>query len=161
MTQAPASAILAPVPLVHLLDGAEVCDREGKVAFGSQAWSFFAHLDDHDGRGDPVLIYASHGDGARPVVTWIATYLRYVHSKGGAHPDRDRYRPRSCLQEDREGFWAGFYEVANLRPLDAREVVPIGALGDANGRPYRKAFIPEGPTSVSVIAPLPTIPKER
>lgn len=155
MTVAPTSAILTPVPLIHLHGGVEVCAREGKVAFGSQAWTFFTHLDDHDGLGDPVLIYASHADDPRPVVTWIARYLRHVHSKGGAHPSRGRYRPASCREEDRQGYWAGFYEVADLRPLAPEETIPIGTLGDADGNRYKKPFIPEGPTAVTLWTSVP------
>jgi hypothetical protein len=34
-------ALLAPVPLEHLIDGVAVCDQQGKVAFGSRAWEIF------------------------------------------------------------------------------------------------------------------------
>ena len=34
-------ALLAPVPLEHLIDGLSVCDQQGKVAFGSRAWEIF------------------------------------------------------------------------------------------------------------------------
>lgn len=159
MTAAPTSAILAPVPLIHLQGGVEVCEREGRVAFGSQAWSFFTHLDDHDGLGDPVLIYASHADDPRPGITWIASYLGYVHSKGGAHPSRDRYRPPSCRREDRQGYWAGFYEVADLRQLASNDEIPIGTLHDADGHRYKKPFIPEGPTAVTLHASPPPPPR--
>ena len=135
----PEMAILTSVPLVHLEAGLEVCRREGKVAFGSQAWAVFEELDDHDGEGTPVLIYASHSGGdPRPVATWRATYLRYVRAKGGAHPKRSRYRPASCAGED-SGFWAGFYEVSDLTRLDEPDHVPVITLGDACERSLRVA----------------------
>ncbi len=38
-------ALLAPVPLVHLMAGADIAKREGRVAFGSRAWDVFRELD--------------------------------------------------------------------------------------------------------------------
>ena len=62
-------ALLTPVPVEHLLDGVEVCRREGKVAFGSQAFETFTRLDDEAGPGTLVLIYASHsGEPATAIV---------------------------------------------------------------------------------------------
>ena len=87
------TALLTPVPLQHLLDGRDVCEREGRVAFGSQA-EVLRELDREGGPATRVLIYASHtGVLARPRVSSTASYLRYVESKGGAHPERARVRP--------------------------------------------------------------------
>ena len=44
-------ALLAPIPLEHLSDGVEVCTREGKVAFGSQAWETLTKFEDLGGVG--------------------------------------------------------------------------------------------------------------
>jgi len=44
-------SLLAPVPAIHLADGQAVCARQGKVAFGSQAWEVFAELDHLAGEG--------------------------------------------------------------------------------------------------------------
>jgi hypothetical protein len=54
-------ALLAPVPLEHLVDGVEVCAREGKVAFGSRAWEVFKQLDEIRAEAPvDVYVYASH-----------------------------------------------------------------------------------------------------
>jgi hypothetical protein len=76
------------------------------------------------GFDDYSSIYASHsGVPNRPRVSWTATYLRYVESRGGAHPERSRVRPPSTIAvgEDAAGYWAGFYEVADLKPLNNDE----------------------------------------
>lgn len=72
-------ALLAPVPLVHLQDGAVVCAQESKVAFGSRAWELFRELDNlrNDSLVD-VYIYASQAPGARPEATWHARYLGHA-----------------------------------------------------------------------------------
>ncbi len=76
-------ALLAPIPLEHLSDGVEVCTREGKVAFGSQAWETLTKFEDLGGVGAPVLIYASHNPShVGAVVTWVARYADYVESRG-------------------------------------------------------------------------------
>lgn len=147
-----ALALLAPVPLIHLEDGVEVCEREGRVAFGSNAWEVFRRLDDEAASRTPVLIYASHAAvTGRPRVTWMASYLRYVESKGGAHPDRSRFRPRSTIEnhEDTTGHWAGFYEVEGLHRLAKDDCLEVRELRDRNGRRYRRDFVPEGPILVS------------
>ncbi len=141
-------ALLTPVPLQHLVDGREVCAREGRVAFGSQAWEVFRELDREGGPGTRVLIYASHsGVPAKPRVSWTASYLRYVESRGGAHPERARVRPPSTIAdgEDAAGYWAGFYEVADLEVVREEEQIAIRDLADRRGRRYRRDFVPEGP----------------
>ena len=67
-------ALLAPVPLVHLEDGANICHEKGKVAFGSRSWEVFRELDElRKKQPVPVLIYASISDaGGLPLVTWTA-----------------------------------------------------------------------------------------
>ncbi len=56
-------ALLAPVPHEHLVSGAEVCAREGKVAFGSMKWDLFRQLDAiASGEKVPVHLYASAVD---------------------------------------------------------------------------------------------------
>lgn len=145
-------ALLTPVPLQHLLDGRDVCEREGRVAFGSQAWQVFRELDREAGPGTRVLIYASHaGVPRRQRVSWTASYLRYVESKGGAHPERARVRPPSTIAdgEDAAGYWAGFYEVADLQPLGDDEQVAIRDLADRRGRRYGRDFPPEGPIIIT------------
>lgn len=144
-------ALLSPVPLDHLSDGVDVCTRRGKVAFGSQAWSVFDKFENLGGIGAPVLIYVSHPTvhlGA--VVSWVARYLGYVESVGGRHPDKMRYRPPSCREEDKGGYWAGFYEVERLRRLDEAEQMRISTLRNPGNRAFKAGFVPEGPTIIAL-----------
>src|SRR2546428_8326838 len=88
-------ALLAPVPLRHLGSGLVVCDREGRVAFGSAAFDVFHRLDSerHELLVD-VYIYASHADIVRPEVSWRARYVRFVAGVfGGVHELGMKLRP--------------------------------------------------------------------
>jgi hypothetical protein len=143
-------ALLAPVPLEHLLDGAEVCVKEGKVAFGSRAWEVFRKLDEI--RGNTVVdvyIYASQSvPGGIPEVSWHARYVGQVESVGGAHPDGMRYRPPSTAKypDDNVGHWAVYWEVESLGQLEPGERIRIKDLrGLDKARYYAAGFVPEGP----------------
>ena len=69
-----AIALLAPVPLEHLKDGIGICQKEGKLAFGSRAWDTFRELDElRNSNPVPVLIYASMSQVDGPAtITWQA-----------------------------------------------------------------------------------------
>lgn len=143
-------ALLAPVPLEHLKDGSEVCEKEGRVAFGSRAWEVFRKLDVL--RSDlpvEVFIYASHARRApRLVVSWKALYIGHVESDNGAHPDRMKFRPPSTERylEDNHGYWAVFWEVQDLRRLDEGQHIPTGRFwGLEKRKSYGSNFVPEGP----------------
>lgn len=145
-------ALLTPVPLEHLVEGEAVAQSEGRVAFGSQAWAVFRELELESGRGTPVLIYASHTGGLPDLkVTWRAEFLRYVTSRGGAHPDGTRFRPPSTVRwrEDEERYWAGFYEIESLRHLHEGEQLKIADLHNRRGKRYGRGFVPEGPIIIS------------
>lgn len=149
MAKIPAVALLAPVPLVHLVSGAEVCREQGRVAFGTRAWEVFHQLVDQAGPDAPVLIYASHAEqSVGSVVSWTARFVRWVEAVGGRHPDEDLYRPTSTQvgREDDSGYWHGFWEVTDLRHLQPEEQLPINRLKGTNGRGFARDFIPEGPT---------------
>jgi len=119
------------------------------VVFGSQAWTVFADLDEISGPDTPVLIYSSHDSTHHgPTVTWTARYQRYVTSRDGSHPDRMKYRPPSCREEDRSGYWAGFYEISDLAELAPEATIEIKSLRRRDGSSYEKGFVPEGPTIV-------------
>ena len=112
-------ALLAPVPLEHLLDGQKTVEKEGRFAFGSQKWELFRQLDDLR-KGMPVYVYsyASHADGRHDFdASWHARYVRHVESKMGAHPDGMKYRPASTgkYPSDNAGFWPIFWEVEDLQ----------------------------------------------
>lgn len=157
MTAGVPVALLTPVPIDHLVDGVEVCRREGKVAYGSQAWETLMKFEDLGGVGAPVLVYASHNpEHLGPTVLWVGYYLDYVESKGGAHPAHGRYRPPSCKEEDQSGYWAGFYELSDLQQLDPESRIAIPSLRSLDGKPYAAGFVPEGPTIVTRPAGLPS-----
>ena len=150
MTEGVPVALLTPVPIDHLVDGVEVCRREGKVAYGSQAWETFRRFEDLGGVGAPVLVYASHNaEHLGPTVSWLGYYLDYVESRRGAHPDRVRFRPPSCKEEDGTGYWAGFYELRDLAQLDPEARIDIRTLRSLEGKPYAAGFVPEGPTIIT------------
>lgn len=149
-------ALLAPVPLAHLLDGAIVAKEKGKVAFGSRAWEAFRRLDGlRDGLAVDVWIYASHAHvGGAPKATWRARYIGNVDAVGGAHPQGAKFRPPSTTDggEDKANHWAIFWEVEDLRELGAGEAVPVTDFQglDRKSR-YAKLFVPEGPLLVLAI----------
>lgn len=56
-------SLLVSVPEIHLLSGQDVCEQEGKVAFGSQDFEVFRKLDqDRNDRVVKVFIYATLQD---------------------------------------------------------------------------------------------------
>ena len=150
----PPVGLLAPVPAEHLADGVAVCDRHGKVAFGSRAWETFKSFENDPGPGAPVLIYASHPvEHVGAQVTWMARYVGWVDSIGGAHPEGELYRPPSTQvgDEDRTRWWFGFWEVSHLVHLPQDRYIPIGQLRGTTGRSFAATFIPEGPLALSEI----------
>lgn len=147
----PDLALLTPVPLDHLEDSTPTAEEWGKVAFGSNAWEVFRELDRLRGSLPvKVFIYASHSTS--PVglkVSWTGNYIGYVHSVGGAHPERERFRSPIAAKEDSAHFWGGFWEVEGLRRMDPVEFLAISDLRGWKKQTYFKAnFIPEGPLLV-------------
>jgi len=146
-------ALLAPVPLEHLLSSVEKLAEAEKVAFGSRAWEVFRDLDvSRRGAPVPVLFYASH-DGASypPMVSWTARYLRHVEGRGGAHPEGMTFRPSSTAKyrKDNSGHWAVFWEVDDLRKLAVEQQVRIDGLkSGTSGKPLASGYRPEGPIVV-------------
>ena len=143
-------ALLAPVPLEHLLDGKTVAETTGRVAFGSRAWQVFRELDSlRKGMPVDVYIYASHSAEHRDFeVSWHARYLGHVDSIMGAHPEGMKYRPPSTGQypSDNSGHWAVFWEVEDLQPLPKDQQTSLGDLtGFGKKKAYGHAFPPEGP----------------
>ena len=145
-------ALLAPVPLVHLRDGFEVCVEQGKVAFGSRAWEVFRELDQiRSGQAVPVLIYASMADTDGPIfVSWAGQYVGHVESNSGAHPAGMKYRPPSTEENssDNLGWWAVFWEVTNLKKLPEDQQLSMKDIQSRKGHFYKSSFVPEGPIIV-------------
>lgn len=133
-------ALLAPVPVEHLVDGEEVGRREGKVAFGSRAWELFRQLDAiRSGAMADVYIYPSHlHQPPHFDVRWRACYIGRVEAVGGAHPPGMRYRPSSTAKysNDNHGHWAVFWEVQELREMAKAERISTGHRQGFKRTPY-------------------------
>lgn len=140
-------ALLTPVPLEHLVSGLDVCAREGRVAYGSDAGLCLAQLrHDLEGNDCDVLFYASHGIGQIvPMVTWVGRFRGLRDPRGGRHPEHDRLRPPTT---DEDGAWSIFYEISDLRRLEPGEGIPVSTLRSTTGRKLSKTYIPEGPMIV-------------
>lgn len=152
-------AILAPVPEEYLVEGAEVCGKHGKVAFGSNAWETWREIDRlRGGLAVEVLIYASHSS-AHPrgtmvhEVAWRARYVGHVESKHGSHPDGMTYRPPSTAKHrsDNRGHFALFWELRDLRALPVGEHLRIVDLKSyRTHKHYAANFVPEGPVLIEL-----------
>lgn len=147
------AALLAPVPLEHLVSGADVCQKEGKVAFGSMAWQVFRKLDGlRGGLNVLVFLYASHtGEAPTHEVSWRGLYIGHCESVSGAHPDKMRYRPGASAKyaDDNAGHWAVFWEVADLHRIAEAERLRLDQLAALESRrQFAKTFRPEGPTLI-------------
>lgn len=146
-------ALLAPVPLEHLIDGSLVAKEKGRVAFGSRKFDVFRKLDqERHGLPVDVYIYPSHGGGPRVFeVSWRAVYVGSVESQDGAHPAGMKYRPPSTAKyaSDNLGHWAAFWEVADLQELLQAERLTVAQFtGFGKKKPYGTNFPPEGPLLV-------------
>lgn len=139
----PNIALLAPVPEGLLVEGQRVCEAKGKVAFGSRAWELFRSLDGlRDGLPVDVFLYASHTDRLEKVVSWRGRYVGHVEGIDGKHPEGRKFRSRGAL-EDGSGWWAVFWEVEDLQPI---EPIPTAHLrGHKAEKDYGTPFVPEGP----------------
>jgi hypothetical protein len=146
-------ALLAPVPLEHLISALEVLETEEKVAFGSMAFLVFHELEFlRHGLAVDVYIYASAKEiGADASPIWSAIYLGFVESdstKLGSHPDGMRFRPKSTEKYplDNDGHWGLFWEVKDLKPATFDDWCPIEEMtGFGKKRRYGRNFVPEGP----------------
>ena len=142
----PEIALLAPVPVGLLEEGERVCEAKGKVAFGTRAWELFRRLDDmRDSMSVDVYFYASRSDKIDRVVAWRGRYVGHVEGVDGKHPAGRKYRSPLAL-EDGSGWWAVFWEVEGLHPI---EPVPMTSLrGYGATKEYGASFVPEGPTII-------------
>jgi hypothetical protein len=147
-------ALLAPVPVEHLEDAIKVCERTGRVAFGSRASGVFRELDEcRIGLPVSVYIYASGEPGsAFPEVLWVGRYVGQVEGKNGTHPDGMKHRPRSTgkYPTDNKGNWAIFWELDQILRLKPEERRSMNSFtGYKSGKAYKKHFIPRGPMLVT------------
>jgi hypothetical protein len=142
-------ALLAPVPLEHLVSALETCRAEGEAAFGSRDFAAFRKLDElAAGLPCDVFIYASDAPTRHaPAVSWKARYVKTVETSNGRHPDGMRYRPQStaAYKTDNLGHWAVFWEVADLRRLGPGDAIPISKLRSVGSKTNLKSAAPRGP----------------
>ncbi len=148
-------ALLAPVPLEHLMSGREVSKLKGFVAFGTRKWELMRKLDEmREGATVPALIYPSHeGVPAKDsfLVCWFGWYVGQVDSVSGQHPLGMSHRPSTTEQysSDNQGHWAAFWHVRGLRELPKEKCLAIGKIGTIkNG--WRKNAPPRGPELVAL-----------
>ncbi len=132
------------------MTGRPVALERGKVAFGTRAWLVFRELDELRGTMPvDVYIYASHCEPPSLLeASWQAVYIGQVESVGGAHPDGMQFRPPSTQKyaNDSSGKWAVFWEVRDLRELEAKKRLSIASMtGFGKKKAYGSGFWPEGP----------------
>ncbi|MBD2484883.1 MULTISPECIES: hypothetical protein [Planktothrix] len=138
-------SLLAPVPEIHLISAQEVCEQEGKVAFGSREFEVFRKIDlDRNERPVKVLIYASEQENRSfiPKVTWQGLYIGHSDSRRGRHPQGMKYRPATAANDALDA--AIFWEVTDLRPLE----IPVNISnfkGLGKKEPFASRFVPEKP----------------
>ena len=141
-------ALLAPVPLKHLIDGQEACEKRHHhtVAFGSMNWGLFEKLEALRGMlCIDVFIYASRSDELTHTATWHARYVGRAEALAdGTHPRGERYRPESCAGE---AGWAIYWEVMDLKRLDPP--IPLSDFRALeSGENYKPTYLPEGPVLI-------------
>ncbi|SFP37201.1 hypothetical protein SAMN05216330_10719 [Bradyrhizobium sp. Ghvi] len=154
MTDIQDYSILAPVPLEHLLSGAEIASNAGFIAFGSRKWELFRKVDElRGGAPVPVLIYPSHEDLPAKdslIVSWVGWYVGCEESSNGKHSMGMTHRPPTTgrYTSDNRGHWAVFWHVRDLHELPATQRLPISAIQTVKGG-WRKSAPPRGPELVA------------
>jgi hypothetical protein len=101
-----------------------------------------------------VFIYAAHNPLAQKLaISWRAVYVGHVESLNGAHPEGMKFRPPSTgnYSDDNYGYWAVFWEIEDLHPLNESDYIPTGRFrGLEKRKSYGKNFAPEGPILIHV-----------
>lgn len=152
MNKTQAFAILAVVPEMHLISGAETIAKlteessnEIKVAFGSMAFEAFRQMDKlREDKLLEVLIYASDlsDQPLKSIASWRGLYTGHVASRNGRYPGNKKFRPPSTLSD--KPTWAVFWELQELEPL--KKPIAIASLkGLGKKSNYSSRFIPEEP----------------
>jgi hypothetical protein len=137
--------ILAPVPAVHLPSAEETFRREGRVAFGSNAWEFWRKQT--PGAATVWIVASATGfpavglPGIDPgKLIFRGTYAGMVDARRGVHPT-PALRPAST---GTDGAWAMFFELTDL----ARLAPPRSVIGIVMHTGTRLARVPEGPIAI-------------
>jgi hypothetical protein len=139
------------VPDIHLADALTVCEREGRVAFGSNALDFFSKYDAKL-TGLEVFIFPSLTGSPKPQffrsghARLHGTFVKWLRAdKRGRHPE-ENLRPQSALTGDTA--WTLFWEVSDLAVLDTPAVL-ADMRYEREGKPGKKVTSsPERPMLV-------------
>jgi hypothetical protein len=144
-------AILAPVPAILLKSATDTCAAVGRVAFGTEAWEFFAKVNEEYCEGLPVLVYATprYGDPDKLCdpgkVTFRGVYLGLTRAQAGKHPN-PAVRPSATINDT---DWACFWEVSDLVHLSKQDRIAVTSLAaEAQKKPLSNGFVPHGPMLV-------------
>jgi hypothetical protein len=120
------TAILAPVPCVHISTGLDTCQRYGRVAFGSDAERVFV------GAGGKSKI--SQGTKFFIIATRPQYGCAHLHSPGNATFEAEFVQWVAGIQ--------GKHPNENLRPVSTGDDCPLKAL--AKHIPFSSFSIPHG-----------------
>jgi hypothetical protein len=126
----------------------EACEREGRVAFGTNAFEFFMKLEREDRPELAVVIQPTlrYGDPDNyGKLTFQGTYIGFVMADNrGLHPN-PAVRPGIVFDSrDPDTAAIGFWEVKNLHVLPARIAAEtMTAAGKKTHLP--RDFVPHGP----------------
>lgn len=132
-------ALLAPVPLKHLMSALRVLESKDWVAFGSTSFEVFDKLEkQRENRNVEAYIYASLHDGSNTSQYWRATYVGT--SEWGV--ELSQHRPASTVDEK---GWGIFWKVEKLREASPSDWRIAEMKGFGKKTNYNKFFIPEGP----------------
>lgn len=85
---------------------------------------------------------------ARALSTWHARYLAHADARADGSPRKGTFRPASTENEfgPQKGYWAVYWEVTELEPLQKNGWVKISSLrGLGTGKTYPASFRPERP----------------
>lgn len=141
-----AYAILAPLPEAHLAAAQQVCQREGKVAFGSRSEQLFRKIDLSRVRDTvDVFIYAANPEVDRgAVISWHGIYVGQVQAlPDGTHPEKARYRPHTAYETDGLKLWTLYWEMVDLQPIEPMSIETLR--GFDQSEVYDPGFIPKSP----------------
>ncbi len=139
-----AYAILAPLPEAHLAAARQVCQREGKVAFGSRSEQLFRKIDLSRVRDTvDVFIYAANPpQDLGAIISWHGIYVGQVQAlPDGTHPDKARYRPHTAYETDSLKLWTLYWEIAQLQPIQPIQITTLRGFDQSEA--YAPNFIPK------------------
>jgi hypothetical protein len=154
-------ALLAPVPLEHLIDGILITRARKYVSFGSQKWDLFRQIErERAGRPVPTLIYASQDESRSELkykVDWLGWYIGSTEdSEEKRQDEHEGHRPPSTYNYRNLGDsaygWAVFWRVLGLVQVPRDQAHEIRELQSLRTGVARKAGAPRGPERIELPA---------